>query len=98
MLKFDIRRIITQRNQGIQCIRECYLNIHRIYPLHLRRIMNLCLLIIALFTFSPVNCQGNYCSSKFRFFFFFALICFKFIEFKMNLTFTFEILKNFIVH
>ena len=66
MLKLDIPRFRINRLQdGIQSVQRCLTTIHRaIPPLNLRRLANLCLLIIALFTFRPVNCQGNYYSTK----------------------------------
>jgi len=58
MLKLDIPRFRLDRVQdGIQSIQRC-LMIIRAVPLNLRKLANLCLLIIALFTLRPVNCQG----------------------------------------
>ena len=59
MLKLDLQKWRLQGLQSLRSIRGCFTTLHRAMPLNVRRVANLCLLLIALFTFRPVNCQGK---------------------------------------
>lgn len=62
MLKLNIQRFRLQRLNILHLngLQKCLTNFRKSTTLNLRSIANLCLLIIALFTFQPVNCQGKY--------------------------------------
>lgn len=63
MVKLDLatlQRLRLQSLQSIQGIRGCFITIHRaLPPLNLRRVANLCLLLIILFASRTVDCQGK---------------------------------------
>ena len=68
MLRLDLQRLRLQGLQSIQSIRGCFITIHRaLPPLNLRRVANLCLLLIFLCALRPAYGQGKRLELKFFF-------------------------------